>query len=82
MSDTPQSIPLLDYLRNRERELGQVIDDATARRKEVRDLVKSLEDGRTSIGRKLKEAPVPVDGQGVPFYKGVTVHNPEPPDAA
>jgi hypothetical protein len=58
MSDTPQSIPLLDHLRNRERELGQVIDDATARRKEVRDIIQSLGDGRTRVGRLIREAPV------------------------
>lgn len=71
--------PMLDHLRNRERELGQVIDDATARREEVRDIMRSLEDGRTRVRRKLKEVTLVVPG---PCASEPTILPTDPPTAA
>jgi F0F1-type ATP synthase membrane subunit b/b' len=63
MSDNTDD-PFSALLRERERELTGVIDDATARREEVRTLLATVSDGRTRVRRRLRTEPAPGNGAG------------------
>jgi hypothetical protein len=56
MSDTPQSDPMLDHLRERKAELVSTIHDAGQRLVEIDALLAMFLDGRTRVRRRLRDA--------------------------
>ncbi len=65
MSDNADD-PVLAHLRARQAELQEVRADATARLAEVELLIATLQDGRTRVRRRLKEAAPPGNGASEP----------------